>query len=440
MSEAPDATRQDRSRLVATVVAFAALAVAAAYFAWRGVLRATELSFDLKYGYASIQAMLAGLNPYDPAHLERVLLAGGGTTDHVVGALRNVYFPFTLPVFLPISVGSWPQALTAGLIINVVLVAAIILGLLRYLGWPLVTIRSFLFAAAVLALAPIHTSMADGQTSVAAVAALVGALVLSKRQGVSGLLTGLSSAIKVQVGLPFVVLALVRGRWRSAAWAAGAIALLGLVALIPLQLSGHPWFMTWQDNLRWASGPEGPNYAGPDNLGRVTLLNLQYPLRQLGASETVAGAITFAVVGIAGLAYLWIARRPGRDRDLLDMSVVGVLTLLLTYHRFYDAVLLVFPIAWAFAAWHGGRRVIAGLVLLCCADFLFPFQATLSVFEEEGRVPAWLTDSAVWDAVLLAQHVWSLVGLTGLLLVASAQRAHDRVADVVGSGRHEGGA
>ena len=421
MTERSDTAGETRPNLVATLIAVTALAVAFAYFAWRGVLRAAELSFDLKYGYASIQAMVAGLNPYDPAHLEQALLAGGGTMEHVFGAFRNVYFPFTLPVFLPISVGTWPQAQVAALIINVALVAAIIVGLLRYLGWPLLTVRSLAFAAAVLALAPIHTSMADGQPSVFAVAALVGALVLSRRQVASGVLTGLASAIKVQIGLPFVALALVRKRWHAGVAAIAVIALLGLLAIIPLQLSGQPWFTTWQDNLRWQASSAGPNYAGPENPARVSLVNLQYPLRQLGVSDAIAELVTFAAVGLAAVVYLWSARRAGRARDLLDMSVVGVLTLLLTYHRFYDAVLLVFPIAWAFGAWHDGRRLIAGLVLLCCADFLVPFQATLSVMEEGGSVPTWLTGSPVWSAVLLAQHVWSLIALTGVLLFAAAR-------------------
>jgi hypothetical protein len=421
MADASEGARGARPGSVVVLFTVAALAIAFGYFVWRAVLRAMELSFDLKYGYASIRALLEGMNPYDPAHLEQVLLVGGGTTEHVVGALRNVYFPFTLPVFAPISMGSWPQALTGGLVLNVILVSAIIVGLLRYLDWPLLTLRSALYAAAVLALAPIHTSMADGQTSVAAVAALVGALVLMRRGAVSGALTGLASAIKVQVGLPFVALALVRGRWRSGAWAVAVIALLGVMALVPLTLSGQPWLTTWQDNLLWASGPEGPNYAGPENPGRISLVNLQYPLRQLGAGDTTADLITYLAVGLAALVYLRTTRRSDGSRDLLDMSVVGVLTLLITYHRFYDAVLLVFPITWAFSAWHDGRRATAALVLLCCADFLFPFQATLSVWAQAGAVPSWLTASPVWDAVLLAQHVWALVALTGVLLVAAVQ-------------------
>ena len=66
-------------------------------------------------------------------------------------------------------------------------------------------------------------------------------------------------------------------------------------------------------------------------------------------------------------------------------------------------------------------RAVAGLVLLCCADFMFPFQATLSVLEEGGSVPAWLTGTLVWDAILLAQHVWALVVLAGVLIVAGTR-------------------
>ena len=119
------------------VVAWGVLVAAVAYFAVRGIWRALQQSGDLKFGYASAQALLRGLDPYDPRYAQQVLVAGGGDMANVVAGFHNVFFPTTLPLFIPISLGTWAQAQWLGLCINVILTGVIVVGIIHMLEWRL---------------------------------------------------------------------------------------------------------------------------------------------------------------------------------------------------------------------------------------------------------------------------------------------------------------
>ena len=120
-------------------------------------------------------------------------------------------------------------------------------------------------------------------------------------------------------------------------------------AVLRMTLAGVPWIDSWLANLTSLSGPGGVNDPGELNPERYSLINLQYPLQSLGFSTDAANLITFTLVGAAALAMLSVIR--GRDpaQELLALSTVAVLGLLVAYHRYYDAVILVLPIAWSFS-------------------------------------------------------------------------------------------
>ena len=169
------------------------------------------------------------------------------------------------------------------------------------------------------------------------------------------------------------------------------------------------------DNLALLSGPGGINDPGPLNDDRYSLVNLQYLLQSVGVGGLAADAITLVAVAIVALTLVSLVRGRELDRELLVLSGVAVLTLLVTYHRYYDAVLLVLPIAWGLAMLRT-RPVAAIVVLVLCANFLFPFQTALHDLQQRGILPAWASDNPFWQTVLMTQHVWALVLLVGALL------------------------
>jgi hypothetical protein len=397
------------------------LAAAILYFAWRGVLRGAFESHDLMFGYAGAQAWLRGLDPYDPAVISGLMATQAGSLGDVAGGFRNVYFPPTLLTFLPISFTEWQVARLLALAIDVGAVAVIVLGVIRLLDWPMASTRAILLAAFLLALAPIHTTVAEGQTAVVATAMLVGAMLAerSAHPFVAGLLYGLATAVKVQLGLPFVAYLVWRRRWRAAAAATAAVAALSVLAIARMGAASVPWLGSWLANLAWASGPGGINDASPQNPGSYAFVNLQYPLQTLLGRSPLADPITYLIVGLAALALVWLVRGGRPRQELLALAVVAVLCLIVTYHRYYDAVLLALPIAWGFAAVSTPLRRFGLAVLVLCAYFLVPVQTALYALQTAGVLPSALVDSVIWRSVLMPSQAWALVFLAAVLLAAA---------------------
>ena len=274
-----------------------------------------------------------------------------------------------------------------------------------------------------LALAPVHTSVAYGQSPVLATAALAGAMLLEQRASPrwAGALYGLATALKVQLGLPFVAYLLWKRRWSTAGAAAVVILVFTVVGVAPMKRADPAWSKTWATNLAHLSGAGGYNDAGVGGTNRSSLINLQYGLHTLIANRGIVNAITFMLVGAAALTVVVLipGRRP--SRELLALSGVAVLCLLVFYHRSYDAALLALPIAWAIGALATRERIQGILVLALSASFLAPLPVMLTIAKQQGALPEWLTETLLWDTVLVPMHVWALVLLAVVLLWAAGR-------------------
>jgi hypothetical protein len=416
-------TREQRRWILGVVLAVLALAVA--YLTWRGIFRGATISGDLVVGYSSAVAWLQGHDPYDVGVLVQDALIGGGSAVPIarLDELRNVYFPTTIPIFVPIAWLPWTDARLVWLALNLLSTVFIALGLARLAGWGVMTVRTLAFCAVVFALAPVHTTMALGQTALAATAALVAALMLERagRDAWAGLLYGVATAVKIQIGLPFLVYLAWRRRWFTVLPAFTALAGLTLLSLVRMELAQVGWLQSWISNLRVLSGPGGLNDPSQLNPERYSLISLEYPLHSWFNDPAVVTVISILVVGAGAAILAWIVRGPQGRAELLTFGTVGVIGLLATYHRYYDAVLLALPIAWAMSVlgtvrWRGGA-----VVLVLCADFLVPAQTALHDLQDRGLVPAGLTETWIWQTVIMAQHAWALLLLAGVLLVAAAR-------------------
>jgi hypothetical protein len=266
--------------------------------------------------------------------------------------------------------------------------------------------------------------MAAGQSAIAIPAALVWAMVLEVRHPrASGVLLGLSTALKLTIGLPFVAYAVVRRRWLvvvTAGLVAGGIALL---AVARMELAAVPGLTSWSATLADSFAPGGANSLTLDS-SRASLVNLQNPLTVIFGDQGRANVATFIVVVVAALVTLVVVRVDSRPGLLLGMSLVACLTLLFTYHRYYDAVLLALPVAWGTWATWSGRRGVAITILLLCSLFLLPLQT--AAFQIGERLPAWLTGNLLWQAGVMAAHAWTLVAIVLALIVgAVTSQRHD---------------
>lgn len=405
-----------------------ALVAAVVYLGWFGIVRGAGASDDLAVGYGAGRAWLQGQDPYDVSVLRDQVSSGDGTTSTVgrLDTLRNVYFPSTLPTFAPLAPASWTQAKFAVLALNVAGSLFIAWGLVRLLGWRYRENRTLILWAFVLALAPLHTTMAIGQAAILATAAIVGGMLLerSNRPVMAGVLYGLSIVVKVQIGLPFLAYLIWRRRWVTASAAGLVAAVLSMVSVLRMVWGGVPWLESWMANLSVLSGTGGINDPSPANPERYAMIDLRYLLESVGIGGRWGDAVTFALIGLAALVTIVLIRGRHPQRELLAISLVAVLCLLVTYHRYYDAVLLAFPIAWGISA-IPTQPGLGLAVLFLSADFLVPAQTALHDLLGRGMIPSVVSTSALWDAVLITQHVWALVLIALVLLWAAWRGGND---------------
>lgn len=414
------------------------------YFTSRGPVRAMRESGDLVVGYAGAQAWMAGDDPYDPealrGHFQR---SGGGeqATVERMDFMRNIYLPLTIPMFVPLALMPWGIAKAVWASANVAGLGVIAWGVLHLAGVPWRSGGGLILLGLALAMAPVHTAIAIGQASIVSAALIVLAAVLgqSGRPAWSGVLYGLATAVKVQIGLPFVVYALWRRQWVAGAVASAVVVVMLAASVGRMELAQVDWLASRQANVEKTMASGGYNDAVRGSSGRYTLINLQYLVHSVTDSRLAANGVALAVVGGLGLLMVWRTgmRDLGNRELLLALSVVGCLTLLVSYHRTYDAVLMLLPAGWALAGLGKGggdgeraedrmRGRLYGGVLLCCASFIVPGQVVLQHLADQGVIPAGMMEHPIWQVTAMAQHAWAIVICATVLVWASGRTSVSR--------------
>ncbi len=368
-----------------------------------------DRAMDFRTCYVGQSVLRAGQNPYHDATLKRGwqrIVQQENLTSRTQPGLPNL--PFLYP--------PWAAALfgcTVGLLPYAVawplwgLLAIFSLGLMARL-WPWV-LRSetakkrpwWHFILAALALKGTIPALLTGQPTFVALALGVGALAVG--QGVirsrllrltagasdatlpttgnsavrtpawqailAGVLLGLA-AFKVTLILPFAAWFLWQKQWRTLAVAAGVVALLSAVAwhwaAVPLDLLATYQHLLAQVRAQ-SFDPADPDYPLTQGLTlRVELGNVLEWLRP-GSSAwhpVLHGALWLG----AGLRLFWLRQRGALLADWHLFLVLSTLTLLTTYHLYYDAVLLL-PLL-AFAPTLSKR--LRGLLLALLLPLLLP--------------------------------------------------------------------
>ena len=189
------------------------------------------------------------------------------------------------------------------------------------------------------------------------------------RQLLAGLLLGLA-AFKVTLLLPFAAWFLWRRQWLALAVAAAVVALLSAVAwhwaAFPNELL--PTYQQLLAQVRAQSfDPADPDY--PLTQGMTLRLELGNVLAWLRPGSRAGHPWLHAALWLAALARLaGLHRRGQRLAGWYMFLVVATLTLLTTYHLYYDAVLLL-PLL-AFARYLTRRMQL--LLLLALLPLLLP--------------------------------------------------------------------
>ena len=235
-----------------------------------------------------------------------------------------------------------------------------------------------------------------------------------------GLTLVMATAIKPQMGLFFLLYALCGLRWQTWAWAAIAGVTLWAIGVGQLWIHHIDWVSSLQEGYRQTLQPGGLNDPTPANPSTHLMLNLQYPLNMLIPHPAVANILALAFAAIMAGFALWAQRR-NKDRrgTTLTYAIIAVLSLLAVYHRCYDAVLLLLPLAWAFMSLETPDRRLAILAIIFMLPFLVPGPIALAVMAEAGRIPHSISGTWWWRLLIMPHQVYALL-LLAICLVCAA--------------------
>jgi hypothetical protein len=337
------------------------LALLSAGLAWLAANVASGLQSgresDLHRRWVVSQYALRGVNPYPLAlaalHQTHGPLDGGRAKPRVyavprlaaddptvpasAGPLLAAYgtpeavYPPSADLLLSLSLALVPEDRVhlAGILANLALLIACT-ALLRRLPAGATSdspLTLAVTAALVLAWSPTQAAVYAGQFSILVMVSLLLAFrYLDRHEYLAGGWLALA-LLKPSMALPFLILPLVRGRWRVLVVAAGLH--LAATAVQAVRFGVTPW-----DLLRQWTG-----VAAYFMQGQFTFQEVVGALR---LADTPAGLAVVAGFVLLALAWCW-KNRAADDASLIDL--LCFVSVLWTYHGTYDFVLLLVPLA-----------------------------------------------------------------------------------------------
>lgn len=388
----------------------ASLAAATLFF-HRGISRAMDRGLrDFAGPFAGTRLFWAGGNPYDATAIVATL-QGAGANDQAPPPA--VYPAATFVALAPLALLPAHAAKLLFIAIGLLLLGIGVRGWARDLE--LSSTQIGLLCALILAGSHLHTALFVANPGLAAVGALIAGTWCHQRRHDKTAFALLlwSLLLKPQLGIVGILWLLLQKRFRPAialTLTSGAIALASFAYLHARVPAAIP---QWRANATAehssgsisATGALGVHRVDPASLWAAVTGRDLTPTVQLGA------AAAYAVFALLLARKTSAAVRPGAT-----LAILGLAALLASYHRAYDAVLLI-P-AWLVLASPSIAPALRISSALLCAVWILPgggFWTTLA--GNHPLVPAWLTSPPFAHFVLARLHAWALLA-TAVVLVA----------------------
>jgi len=380
------------------------------------VLRGVALAFepartDFSEVYVGAWLWRHGENFYDSA-------LATATQQRLIGdstVSATLYPPTTFALFAPFSYLSWGWANFIWLLIGLVGIGATIFLLWRLAGLKQWDLKAVIFVTFVLSFSPLHQAFHLGNMALLAVPLVLWGIWLaeSAKYWTAGVVLGLATCLKPQIGIWVLLYYLLRGRWRLIVGAAvtGACA-AALLLLHPISISDA--IAHYKANQWYWFAPGHP--AGFTPGGFPYHVNMfQVILYQLVHSVTGANWIArvlFAAGVVIWLLILWRARF--RVPVALAISSIVALSFVSMYHSVSDVTVLTLALCWAIPgrseSWTRARVAVCAIFLL----MMLPGHSVLMRFSPQ--LPAAMTMSWWWSLFVARYFVWLLFALNVALL------------------------
>jgi hypothetical protein len=408
---------------------------------WRlwhgGFSEPLQVSPDLRPIYLSARALAAGDDPYsrDAISKQWQIVREPNEPDLGEDFFYNepaVYPPTTFALLWPLTFPTW-KAVRIGWLIGGLLTSVLAwMALVRVAGLPLFHWRSALLGVIWLELGPFQTVIHLANATLLTVNLLVFTVYFATRRSevIAAVILAVAVCLKPQLAAELLVYYAVTRRWVLVTLASALVGTLCAVALIRLQL--HPtWLSEYMHNLHAVSVTGGLSDPSRANPLHWRFINFQFPLYALFSTpqvvETAARLITVALC----LLFAWSLWRARAWPEPLTVSIPLILALFPLYHSYYDALILVFPIAWVVSTLGRTRTLEAVVALACTAPFYICVAWALNDMVVSGRIPPRIADTTWFNLFVFPCETWALLILSLVLMhVLARQRAASQPASM----------
>ncbi len=326
--------------------------------------------------YFGTKCLMQGADPYDVNQLQQVYHdAGIQIPSESIARRQSVTLYVNLPTtflfvapfaLLPLA---GAQALWLTLVVGSFLLAAF---LMWRMGEQFAPEVSLILTFLVLANCEIIFSGGNTAGLVVGLCVIAVWCLLKERFVLLGIIClAFALAIKPHdVGLIWLYFLIAGSAQRKCALKAGALALsLALIGALWVSHVAPHWPRELQSNLATISAHGGINEPGPTSIGVSSpdmIIDLQTFLSILDDNPGIYNPVTYAICGIILLAWLivMLRSRSSPENALFALVSVAALSMLITYHRSYDAKLLLLSIPACAMLWaKGGTTAWASLFI-----------------------------------------------------------------------------
>ncbi|HEV2486826.1 MAG TPA: glycosyltransferase family 87 protein [Terracidiphilus sp.] len=339
---------------------------------WWGLaigLNAEAPTLDFQAVYYGTRCLLEHHNPYKVAELEAAYQADGGERPSETLKDRHTVTLFVnLPtIFLfvaPLAILPWEAAQTIWLLFlcGVYILAAIVIWRLGESYAPGVSV----FLISIL-LVESELTFATGNTAGVVVGlCLVSVWCFLQERFVTVAVLCLAASIAIKphdAGLVWLYFLLAGGVHRKRALQALLITVvLSASALLWVTHIAPHWTQDWSANMASISGPTGLNNPGPGSVSGRTggmVMDLQAAIAVFRDDPHIYNPVSYLICG--ALLLIWVVNtlrsRFSPAIALFALAAIVPLTMLVTYHRAYDAKLLLLTVPACAMLWAEGAPI-----------------------------------------------------------------------------------
>lgn len=398
----------------------ASLAAATLFF-HRGISRAIDRGLrDFAGPFAGTRLFWTGGNPYDATVLLATLERAGATDKAPPPA---VYPAATFVALAPFALLPAHPAKLLFLATGMLLLGIGVRGWAKELE--LSSTQIGLLCALILAGSHLHTALFVANPGLVAVGALLAGTWCSQRQhdkaGFALMLWSL--LLKPQLGIVGILWLLLQKRLRPALALTFTSAAIAVASIGYLHVNVPESLPQWQANAKAEHTSGSISATGSLGIHRVDPAGLWAAMtgRDLASAVQIGAAAAYALLALFVARNASASARPGAT-----LAILGIAALLASYHRAYDAVLLIPAwLALAASTVNPALRIISALL---CAAWILPgggFWTTLA--GNHRLVPDWLVGSPFTHLVLARLHAWALLATAIVLVVGLDRRTQQTV-------------